>query len=72
MSENKKKEEELLAESEEKYRYMFISNPQPMWIYDLETLFFLEVNDAAIDHYGYSREEFLSMTLKDIIAKPDM
>ena len=72
MSENKKKEEELLAESEEKYRYMFISNPQPMWIYDLETLFFLEVNDAAIDHYGYSREEFLSMTLKDIRPKEDI
>ena len=37
-----------------------------MWIYDLETLSFLEVNDAAISHYGYRREEFLAMTIADI------
>lgn len=58
--------EKALRVSEEKYRYMFAHNPQPMWIYNLETLAFLEVNDAAINHYGYSREEFLSMTIKDI------
>ncbi len=58
--------EKALLESEEKYRFMFARNPQPMWIYDLETLNILEVNDAAISHYGYSREEFLKMTLKDI------
>jgi PAS domain S-box-containing protein len=61
-----------LRESEEKYRHMFASNPQPMWIYDLETLAFLEVNDAAIAVYGYSREEFLSMTLKDIRPPEDV
>ena len=61
--------ERALRESEEKYRYMFANNPQPMWIYDLESLAFLEVNSAAIHHYGYSREEFLSMTLKDIRPK---
>lgn len=65
----KARELELLHESEEKYRYMFSSNPQPMWIYDLITLAFLEVNDAAISHYGYSKEEFRAMTLKDI--RPD-
>jgi PAS domain S-box-containing protein len=61
-----------LRASEEKYRYMFASNPQPMWIYDLETLAFLEVNDAAMAIYGYSRDEFLSMTLKDIRPPEDV
>ena len=68
----KTRELELLHESEEKYHYMFASNPQPMWIYDLETLAFLEVNDAAINHYGYSKEEFQAMTLKDIRPKEDI
>lgn len=53
---------------EKRYRQMFATNPEPMWIYDLETLVFLEVNHAAILLYGYSREEFLNMTLKDICA----
>jgi len=53
-------------QSEENYRYMFANNPQPMWIHDIETLAFLEINDATINLYGYSREEFQSMTLKDI------
>lgn len=48
------------------YQELFENNPHPMWVYDLETLRFLMVNDAAIDHYGYSREEFLRMTIKDI------
>ena len=61
-----------LQQNEEKYRFMFANNPQPMWIYDLETLSFLEINDAAIYHYGYLREEFLSMTLKDIRPKEDL
>ena len=68
----RKKVEESLRESEVKYRYMFANNPQPMWIYDLETLAFLEVNSAAILHYGYSREEFLSMNLKNIRPKEDI
>ncbi|MBC7910950.1 MAG: PAS domain S-box protein, partial [Pyrinomonadaceae bacterium] len=55
-----------LRESEKRYRLLFESNPQPMWVYDHQTLAFLAVNDAAIRHYGYSREEFLAMTLKDI------
>ena len=66
------KKQAALAESEEKYRYMFANNPQPMWIYDLETLAFLEVNDAAIQHYGYSREEFLTMTIKEIRPTEDV
>jgi len=55
--------------AEQQYRYLFQNNPNPMWVYDLETLAFLEVNEAAIKHYGYTRDEFLSMTLKDI--RPD-
>lgn len=57
---------ETIRVNEAKYRYMFHNNPQPMWIYDADTLFFLEVNEAAVKHYGYNQEEFLSMTIKDI------
>jgi PAS domain S-box-containing protein len=64
--------EEALKKSEARYRALFESNPQPMWIYDLETLRFLVVNDAAIEHYGYSREEFLAMTLRDIRPPEDV
>lgn len=67
-----KKQTEALILSESKYRNLFENNPAPMWIYDLETLSFLEVNDTAIVQYGYSREEFLSMTLKDISPKEDI
>ncbi len=68
----RKRAEAALHDSEQKYRYMFANNPQHMWIYDLETLTFLEVNKAAIQHYGYTREEFLSMTLKDIRPQEDI
>ncbi|GIK72436.1 MAG: hypothetical protein BroJett021_14240 [Chloroflexota bacterium] len=64
--------EQTIAASEERYRQIFESNPQPMWVYDLETLRFLAVNDAAIVHYGYSREEFLNMTLRDIRPAEDI
>jgi PAS domain S-box-containing protein len=57
---------QALRESEERYRLLFESNPLPMWVYDLETLRFLAVNDAAIEHYGFSLDEFLEMTIKDI------
>ena len=59
-------------ESEEGYRLLFESNPQPMWIYDRDTLQFLEVNETAIAHYGYLREEFLAMTIKDIRPPEDI
>ncbi|HLA10575.1 MAG TPA: PAS domain S-box protein [Pyrinomonadaceae bacterium] len=63
---------ELLRESEEHYRLLFERNPLPMWVYDCETLAFLAVNEAAIRHYGYSKEEFLSMTIKDIRPAEDV
>lgn len=57
---------------ENRTRYLFENNPNPMWIYDMETLEFLAVNQAAINHYGYSEQEFLSMTLRDIRLLEDM
>ncbi|MGE5624836.1 MAG: sensor histidine kinase [Bacillota bacterium] len=53
------------------YQNIFLSNPLPMWIFDGETLRFLEVNEAAIEHYGYSREEFLTLTIRDIRENPE-
>jgi PAS domain S-box-containing protein len=53
-------------ESERRRGLLFDANPQPMWIFDVETLEFLAVNDAAVRHYGYSREKFLGMTIMDI------
>jgi two-component system, sensor histidine kinase and response regulator len=67
----RKRAEDTLRESEARYRRLFEANPLPMWIYDLETLSFLEINDAAISHYGYRREEFLSMTIADIRPPAD-
>jgi len=58
--------EAALADSEKRYHDLFDSNPLPMWVYDLKTLALLEVNETAMINYGYSREEFLQMTLKDI------
>ena len=45
--------------SEQRYRLLFEANPHPMWVYDVETLRFLAVNEAATANYGYSAEEFL-------------
>ena len=51
---------------------LFDISPQPSWIYDIKTLEFLDVNEAAVLHYGYSREEFLQMTLRDIRPPEDI
>ncbi|MFV8327745.1 PAS domain S-box protein [Flavobacterium sp. ZS1P14] len=64
-----KKAQQTLKENEKKYRYLFDNNPMPMWVIDLITFKFLDVNKMAILQYGYSREEFLSMTALDI--RPD-
>jgi PAS domain S-box-containing protein len=61
-----------LQDSERRYREMFAENPLPMWVFDHATLAFIEVNDAAIRHYGYTREEFLTMTIKDIRPEEDI
>ena len=62
----RKQAEAATRSSEERYRLLFQRNPQPVWVFDSETLRFLDVNDAALRQYGYSREEFLSMTIMDI------
>ncbi|HEY8896194.1 MAG TPA: response regulator [Niastella sp.] len=68
----RKKVEEALLISEEKYKQMFYQCFYPSWIYDPVSLQILEVNDAAIKKYGYEREEFLTMTLKDIRSEDDI
>jgi diguanylate cyclase (GGDEF)-like protein/PAS domain S-box-containing protein len=57
-----------LRESETNFRRLFEANPQPMWLYDVSTLEFLVVNDAAVIQYGYTREEFLAMNVDDLCA----
>ena len=59
-------------EREAHYRLLFDANPGAMWVYDRETLGFLAVNDAATRHYGYSREEFLALTIRDIRPPSDI
>ena len=61
-----------LKMSEKKYKELFYENPQPLWVYDFETLKFLDVNEAAVRHYGYTKEEFLNMTIKDIRPEEDI
>ncbi len=58
-------------EAERRYRTLFESHPNPMWIFDTETLGFLDVNDAAVRHYGYSRAEFLGMTIMEVLPDDD-
>jgi len=66
------KTEERANESAEKYRSIFFNNPQPGYFYDLESLKFLEVNDSAKMFYGYSEEEFMRMTIKEIRPPEDI
>lgn len=65
----RKKIENQLIESEKKYKSLFDLSPLPMWVVDRENLRFLSVNDAALKLYGYSREEFLNMTVRDLWAQ---
>jgi PAS domain S-box-containing protein len=58
--------ENALRESENQYRLLFSANPNPMYVFDEETLKFLAVNDAAVTQYGWSRDEFMSMTVLDV------
>lgn len=68
----RKKAISALKESEIRYSNLFQLSPQPMWVYDLETLAFLDVNVAAERHYGYTRAEFLAMTIRDIRPSEDV
>ena len=67
-----KETREALQALDGPYRLLFERNPQPMWVYDVETLVFLAVNLAAVAQYGYSRNEFLRMTIRDICPAQDI
>ncbi|HEX5364412.1 MAG TPA: PAS domain S-box protein, partial [Gallionella sp.] len=64
--------EAILQESERRYRFLFSNNPLPMWVFAEDDFRFLEVNERAIQHYGYSREEFGRMSLRDIRPEEDI
>src|ERR671924_1892716 len=64
--------EDALRQSGETYRVLFEENPNPVWMCDAETLRILAVNQAAIQKYGYSRDEFRSLTLSDLHVVEDV
>jgi PAS domain S-box-containing protein len=63
---------EELEKRAQNYKLLFERNPMPMWIISEETLDVMDVNDAAVDHYGYSREEFLQLNSRDLRPKEDI
>lgn len=63
---DRKQLEQRLRESEERYKLLFDRSPLPKWVLELETFRFLEVNNAAVDHYGYTRDEFRQMSVADV------
>lgn len=67
-----RKQQQALVASERQYRALFEANPNPMWIYHRETLAFMAVNDAAIAQYGYSREDFLNLSIRNIRPTEDL
>jgi PAS domain S-box-containing protein len=67
----RERQQAALADGEARYRQLFEANPQPMWVYDAETTRFLAVNDAAVAQYGWSRDEFLTMSIADIRPPED-
>jgi len=71
-SSERKKSVAELEESEKKYSELFHLSPLPMYVFELETLNFLDANEAFVRHYGYTREELLRMTLKDIRPPQDV
>ncbi len=62
----RERSQSALRESGERWRMLFERNPMPMWLFDIQSLRFLAVNDAAVMHYGWSPSEFAAMTILDI------
>ena len=67
-----KRAEEALEQREQSFRLLFNGNPHPMWVYDLRDFRFLAANDAAIENYGYSRDEFLEMGVPDLVIPEEV
>ena len=61
-----------IQKSEKRYSDLFHLSPLPMWVFDLETLEFLDVNRAAVNHYGYSEEEFFAMKITEVRPAEDV
>jgi len=69
---DRKEADQALRDSEERYRQLFETSPNPMLVFDWETKRFLAVNDAAVEHYGWSRAEFLARSIFDIHPDADL
>ena len=67
----RRRNEERLQQSEARYRLLFDRNPLPMWLIQPDRLAFIATNDAAVEHYGFSRDEFLTMTPLDLVPAAD-
>ncbi|MEI9943316.1 MAG: response regulator [Chitinophagaceae bacterium] len=63
---------EILRSSERKYKLIFESNPMPMWMVAVSTLEIIDVNDAAVNHYDYTKDEFLELTTRDLVSAEDV
>jgi two-component system cell cycle sensor histidine kinase/response regulator CckA len=72
LREERNRAQNQLKDSELQYKLLFEASPSPMWVFDQETLAFLAVNEAAVRHYGFSRQEFLVMTIRDIRSEEDI
>jgi hypothetical protein len=72
MAETVEKRNAALADNERRYRFLFDSNPLPMWAWDADTMNILAVNEAAIDKYGYEREQFLSLRITDLLEPSEL
>ena len=68
----RKQAHEILRRNAQEFEFLFANHPQPMWVFDAQTLRFLEVNRAALAKYGYSREEFLAMSAADMRPRDDV
>ncbi len=63
------KAEMVLRNREKSFRNLFENNPLPMWLYDFKSKQFINVNEAAINHYGYTKEEFLKLNLSEVVIE---
>ena len=68
----RRRAEAAMRHSEERYRLLFANSPQPMWLFDEDSLRFIDVNAAAVAHYGFRRDQFLTMTLIDLLPVRDV